>query len=162
MSMTSKAHKTINDRGDDIGGNHLRHQMHAALHQASYIQSNFSPKKKLESKSLLALARYKINSLGLNPDIWDNGLFVIIPPWDPMLEQAILHNIESRLSRHNALPMLVAVPYYVIMPDDSKSGFEIDNFTLRSEITIYIDGKRTTRRSYAATRVLPDAYQSTG
>lgn len=133
-------HREIKERENVTEINYRYGQMQSALRGATTLHASFAPKP-VSKKKLFMLARYKIESLGLPPDYWDKAFFVIIPPWEPDLEKALLWAVEKKMGKTNTLPVAVAIPEYILAAGNGQNIFSIAGFQLRRNIYITVNGK---------------------
>lgn len=121
--------------------------MRLALDSPNFVHIRFRPKS-LTLDNLACSARRKISSLPISKRSWANDLIVIIPPWNPTLELALVEAIELNPSISSTIPIAVSGLKYRMNPDVKQDCIDIDCFHLRLSYFIADDGQMKVRRGY--------------
>lgn len=122
--------------------------MRRALDSPWPLHSGFEPRDRSPEK-LTRSARRKIASLPISDKSWAKDFIVVIPPWDPAFELALVEAIELNPSISPTIPIAVSGLKYLIHPDISQDKVDIDCFYLRLSYFITKDGKIEAKRGYA-------------
>lgn len=140
-------HREIKDNRDVHEIKFRYAQIHKSIRSANIYHTSFQPKP-VPPKKLLLLAKYKLASLDIPPEYWDEAFFVILPPWEPDLEKALLTAIENKMGEANTIPVAVGMPAYVSSTEANEDRFYVVGFQLRRNIFIRINGKLRAKPIY--------------